>query len=146
MEKQERAFVALLNQVLIDHLTLDDEVVLDLEAASNMSSISEIQRSLRLELSRRHKRIRVHAANILQQEETIRLVRVLEREISLGRIAMRSDRNLRKDVGLQQTFLQLLLCFHPIYLRLALETLSDKSIFMKAENDVETLLSHLKLV
>lgn len=51
----------------------------------------------------------------------------VEREIASGGLSIRKDKQLFKDLGLRNLFLDMLCCYNPIWLRLGLETVTGQS-------------------
>ena len=54
-----------------------------------------------------------------------------ETEIEKRRLSVRPDKSLNKDVGMKRAFLELLLLYNPLWLRVGLETIFGEVIPME---------------
>jgi abnormal spindle-like microcephaly-associated protein len=75
--------------------------------------------SVRRELNR----LRRGACLVWQSPHVARTVAKVEVEVEKQRLAVRKDKDLNKDVGMKRTFLELLLSYNPLWLRIGLETI-----------------------
>ena len=88
---------------------------------------------------RRLNRLRLDACRLYERPEMSRVIRNLEVEVERGGLRVRRDRALHADMGLKQLVMQWLLSYHPLWLRLGLETVYGEIIHTEGADDLPTL-------
>ena len=134
MEKQEEAFTKFLNHQLV----AANDTIQAFSVASDVES-KQMAPQHRIEQNRQRQSIRRRVCSIFQSEQMTEMIFLLEQEIESGRIAVRPDRHLHADLGLQQQLMDILLSYHPIWLRIGLETIFNEILPMKSVDDFSTL-------
>ena len=72
--------------------------------------------------------VRRLAFGVYHSQELEEIQFLVDKEIVSGHLAIRKDKQLFRDLGLRNTFLQIVGAYHPIWLRLGLETVYGESI------------------
>jgi abnormal spindle-like microcephaly-associated protein len=75
----------------------------------------------------------------LQSPDVANILQKLEIEIEKYRFDMRKDKAIHKDVGMKKKFLQLILNYNPLWLRIGLETVFGRIIPMNGAADYVSL-------
>jgi hypothetical protein len=81
-------------------------------------------------------RLRRLACVLWQTPEVATVVTRMEVEVEKKRFMVRHDKSLNRDVGMKRTFLELVLTYHPLWLRLGLETIFGELIPLAGTGDV----------
>lgn len=68
----------------------------------------------------------------------------VEVEVESGRLLVRADRCPRRDVGLKKRLLELLLAYHPLWLRIGLETVFGELVNVQGTGDVVGISRYLQ--
>ena len=68
-------------------------------------------------------RLRRNACTLWSTPALANVIGKVENEIEVQRLMVRKDKDMNKDVGMKKGFLELLLTYHPIWLRIGLETI-----------------------
>uniref|UniRef100_A0A8C0W9M4 Calponin-homology (CH) domain-containing protein n=1 Tax=Castor canadensis TaxID=51338 RepID=A0A8C0W9M4_CASCN len=84
-------------------------------------------------------RLRRTACRLFTSEKMVKAIKKLEIEIEVGRLIVRKDRHLWKDVGERQKVLNWLLSYNPLWLRIGLETVYGELISLEDNSDVTGL-------
>ncbi|KAL0609157.1 Abnormal spindle-like microcephaly-associated protein-like protein [Plecturocebus cupreus] len=151
-EKQEQGFTWWLNFILTpDDFTVKTNIS-EVNAATlllgveNQHKISvpraptKEEMSLRAYTARcRLNRLRHAACRLFTSEKMVKAIKKLEIEIEAGRLIVRKDRHLWKDVGERQKVLNWLLSYNPLWLRIGLETIYGELISLEDNSDVTGL-------
>lgn len=151
-EKQEQGFTWWLNYILTpDDFTVKTHVpevnaatlVLGMENQHKISvpkAPTKDEVSLRAyTASCRMNRLRRTACSLFTSENMIKAIKKLEIEIEVGRLLVRKDRHLWKDIGKRQKVLNWLLSYNPLWLRIGLETVYGELIPLADNSDVTGL-------
>ncbi|XP_068930575.1 abnormal spindle-like microcephaly-associated protein isoform X1 [Petaurus breviceps papuanus] len=151
-EKQEQGFTWWLNFILTpDDLTVKANTsqvnaVTLLLGVENHYKISvpraptKDEMSLRAYTARcRLNRLRRKACHLFTSEKMVKAIKKLEVEIEAGRLLVRKDKHLWKDVGERQKILSWLLSYNPLWLRIGLETVFGELISLENNSDVAGL-------
>ncbi|XP_060220381.1 abnormal spindle-like microcephaly-associated protein [Meriones unguiculatus] len=151
-EKQEQGFTWWLNYVLTpDDFNVKTSVsevntatlVLGVENQHKISvpkAPTKDEASLRAyTASCRLNRLRRTACSLFTSEKMVKAIKKLEIEIELGRLIVRKDRHLWKDIGQRQKVLNWLLSYNPLWLRIGLETVYGELIPLADNSDVTGL-------
>ncbi|XP_075844260.1 abnormal spindle-like microcephaly-associated protein [Microtus pennsylvanicus] len=151
-EKQEQGFTWWLNYILTpDDFTVKTHVsevnaatlVLGVENQYKISvpkAPTKDEVSLRAyTASRRMNRLRRSACSLFTSENMVKAIKKLEIEIEVGRLLVRKDRHLWKDIGQRQKVLNWLLSYNPLWLRIGLETVYGELIPLADNSDVTGL-------
>ncbi|XP_031240091.1 abnormal spindle-like microcephaly-associated protein isoform X2 [Mastomys coucha] len=151
-EKQERGFTWWLNYILTpDDFTVKTNVSKVNAAtlvlgAENQHKISVPKAPTREEASlRAHtascrlNRLRRTACSLFTSEKMVKAIKKVEIEIEVGRLLVRKDRHLWKDIGQRQKVLNWLLSYNPLWLRIGLETVFGELIPLTDNSDVTGL-------
>ncbi|XP_048214214.1 abnormal spindle-like microcephaly-associated protein [Perognathus longimembris pacificus] len=151
-EKQEQGFTWWLNFILTpDDFTVKTNVpkvnaatlLLGVENPHKVSvprAPTKEEVSLRAYTARyRLNRLRRAACCLFTSEKMVKAIKRLEIEIEAGRLLVRKDRHLWKDVGERQKVLNWLLSYNPLWLRIGLETIYGELISLKDNSDVTGL-------
>ncbi|XP_073904825.1 abnormal spindle-like microcephaly-associated protein isoform X1 [Castor canadensis] len=151
-EKQEQGFTWWLNFILTpDDFTVKTNVP-EVNAATlllgveNPHKISVLRAPTKDEVSLRAytvrcrlNRLRRTACRLFTSEKMVKAIKKLEIEIEVGRLIVRKDRHLWKDVGERQKVLNWLLSYNPLWLRIGLETVYGELISLEDNSDVTGL-------
>nr|KAF6399570.1 assembly factor for spindle microtubules [Molossus molossus] len=148
-EKQQQGFTWWLNFILTpDDFTVKTNVsevnaatlVLGAESQHKLSvprAPTKDEMSLRAYTARcRLNRLRRAACRLFTSEKMVMAIRKLETEIEARRLTVRKDRHLWKDVGERQKVLNWLLSYHPLWLRIGLETVFGELLALEDNSDV----------
>ncbi|XP_038205101.1 abnormal spindle-like microcephaly-associated protein [Arvicola amphibius] len=151
-EKQEQGFTWWLNYILTpDDFTVKTHVS-EVNAATlvlgveNQHKISVPKAPTKDEVSLRAytascrmNRLRRTACSLFTSENMVKAIKKLEIEIEVGRLLVRKDRHLWKDIGQRQKVLNWLLSYNPLWLRIGLETVYGELIPLAGNSDVTGL-------
>ncbi|XP_041504869.1 abnormal spindle-like microcephaly-associated protein [Microtus oregoni] len=151
-EKQEQGFTWWLNYILTpDDFTVKTHVS-EVNAATlvlgveNQHKISVPKAPTKDEVSLRAytascrmNRLRRSACSLFTSENMVKAIKKLEIEIEVGRLLVRKDRHLWKDIGQRQKVLNWLLSYNPLWLRIGLETVYGELIPLADNSDVTGL-------
>ncbi|XP_052056737.1 abnormal spindle-like microcephaly-associated protein [Apodemus sylvaticus] len=151
-EKQEQGFTWWLNYILTpDDFTVKTKVskvnaatlVLGAESQHKISvpkAPTKEEVSLRAyTASCRLNRLRRAACSLFTSEKMVKAIKKVEIEIEVGRLLVRKDRHLWKDIGERQKVLNWLLSYNPLWLRIGLETVFGELIPLADNSDVTGL-------
>lgn len=151
-EKQEQGFTWWLNYILTpDDFTVKTNVskvnaaslVLGAESQHKISvpkAPTKEEVSLRAyTASCRLNRLRRTACSLFTSEKMVKAIKKVEIEIEVGRLLVRKDRHLWKDIGQRQKVLNWLLSYNPLWLRIGLETVFGELIPLADNSDVTGL-------
>ncbi|KAL1774848.1 abnormal spindle-like microcephaly-associated protein [Sigmodon hispidus] len=151
-EKQEQGFTWWLNYILTpDDFTVKTNVsevnaatlVLGAETQHKISvpkAPTKDEVSLRAyTASCRMNRLRRAACSMFTSEKMVKAIKKLEIEIEVGRLIVRKDRHLWKDIGQRQKVLNWMLSYNPLWLRIGLETVFGELIPLADNSDVTRL-------
>ncbi|XP_077968525.1 uncharacterized protein LOC120344825 isoform X2 [Styela clava] len=156
-KKQEHAYMTWLNYILTP-----DEFKSDLESKDNTLSSSKGKNktlqhsdifthnidksvpapsketaSLRVfRIRSRLDRLRRSACQLFQSESMINVVRKVEEAVESGHVKLRDDKRLWADVGNKTLVLDLILSFHPLWLRVCLEVVFGEILPIHANTDI----------
>ncbi|XP_049868951.1 protein abnormal spindle [Pectinophora gossypiella] len=83
--------------------------------------------------------LRRSARALLMNPEIATVFQKLNLQIEKKLIAIRTDRNLHLDVGLQKAIMELLLSYNPLWLRIGLEAIYGLVLPLKSNSDIEGL-------
>ncbi|XP_012872750.1 PREDICTED: abnormal spindle-like microcephaly-associated protein, partial [Dipodomys ordii] len=148
-EKQEQGFTWWLNFILTpDDFTVKTSVS-EVNAATLLLGVENPHKvsvpkaptkeevSLRAYTARcRLNRLRCTACCLFTSENMVKAIKRLEIEIEAGRLLVRKDRHLWKDVGERQKVLNWLLSYNPLWLRIGLETIYGELISLEDNSDI----------
>ncbi|KPJ08230.1 Protein abnormal spindle [Papilio machaon] len=87
--------------------------------------------------------LRRSARALLLSPEISQVFVKLNLQIDKKLIAIRNDRNLHLDVGLQKIIMELILSYNPLWLRIGLEAIYGFVIQLKSNNDIEGLTTFI---
>ncbi|RVE44466.1 hypothetical protein evm_010870 [Chilo suppressalis] len=93
--------------------------------------------------SHRLESLRRAARSLLKSPEIAQVFEKLNTQIERKLIAIRNDRNLHLDVGLQKIIMELLLSYNPLWLRIGLEAIYGITLPLKSNSDVEGLTTFI---
>ncbi|KAI5651756.1 abnormal spindle-like microcephaly-assoc'd, ASPM-SPD-2-Hydin domain-containing protein [Phthorimaea operculella] len=93
--------------------------------------------------SRRLESLRKSARALLMSPEMAQVFQKLNLQIEKKLIAIRTDRNLHLDVGLQKIIMELLLSYNPLWLRIGLEAIYGTVLPLKSNSDIEGLTTFI---
>ncbi|KOB64931.1 Microtubule binding protein, partial [Operophtera brumata] len=93
--------------------------------------------------SHRLKSLRKSARALLMSPENSQVFLKLNAQIEKKLIAIRTDRNLHLDVGLQKLIMELILSYNPLWLRIGLEAIYGIVLPLKSNNDIEGLTTFI---
>ncbi|KAG7302798.1 hypothetical protein JYU34_012775 [Plutella xylostella] len=93
--------------------------------------------------SHRLESLRRSARGLLMSPEIAQVFLKLNAQIEKKLIAIRTDRNLHLDVGLQKIIMELLLSYNPLWLRIGLEAIYGIVLPLKSNSDIEGLTSFI---
>nr|XP_044999428.1 abnormal spindle-like microcephaly-associated protein [Jaculus jaculus] len=151
-EKQEQGFTWWLNFILTpDDFSVKTNVP-EVNAATLLLGVENQHKlsvpraptkdevSLRTYTARcRLNRLRRTAYHLFTSENMVKAIKKLEIEIEVGRLIVRKDRHLWKDIGERQKVLNWLLSYNPLWLRIGLETVYGELISLVDNSDVTGL-------
>lgn len=89
--------------------------------------------------SHRLESLRKSARALLMSPEISPVFQKLNAQIEKKLIAIRIDRNLHLDVGLQKMIMEMILSYNPLWLRIGLEAIYGLVLPLKSNNDIEGL-------
>ncbi|CAB3223961.1 unnamed protein product [Arctia plantaginis] len=87
--------------------------------------------------------LRRSARALLMSPEISLVFQKLTMQIEKKLIAIRTDRNLHLDVGLQKIIMELLLSYNPLWLRIGLEAIYGLILPLKSNSDIEGLTTFI---
>ncbi|XP_026751723.2 protein abnormal spindle [Galleria mellonella] len=93
--------------------------------------------------SHRLESLRKAARTLLMSPEITLVIQKLNAQIEKKLIAIRTDRNLHLDVGLQKIIMDLLLSYNPLWLRIGLEAIYGIVLPLKSNSDIEGLTTFI---
>lgn len=93
--------------------------------------------------SHRLQSLRRAARALIKTPEIAQVFLKLNAQIEKKLIAIRTDRNLHLDIGLQKAIMELLLSYNPLWLRLGLEAIYGIMIPLRSNNDIEGLTTFI---
>ncbi|XP_075973347.1 microtubule assembly factor abnormal spindle [Anticarsia gemmatalis] len=93
--------------------------------------------------SHRLESLRRSARALLMSPEIAQVFQKLTLQIEKKLIAIRTDRNLHLDVGLQKVIMELLLSYNPLWLRIGLEAIYGLVLPLKSNSDIEGLTTFI---
>ncbi|KAL4709961.1 hypothetical protein ACJJTC_003924 [Scirpophaga incertulas] len=93
--------------------------------------------------SRRLESLRKAARTLFKSPEITLVFIKLNAQIQRKLIAIRSDRNLHLDIGLQKVIMEILLSYNPLWLRIGLEAIYGTILPLKSNSDVEGLTTFI---
>lgn len=93
--------------------------------------------------SRRLESLRRSARALLMSPEIIQVFQKLTAQIEKKLIAIRTDRNLHLDVGLQKIIMELLLSYNPLWLRIGLEAIYGLVLPLKSNSDIDGITTFI---
>ncbi|KAF9806478.1 hypothetical protein SFRURICE_001273 [Spodoptera frugiperda] len=93
--------------------------------------------------SHRLESLRRSARTLLMSPEIAIVFQKLTAQIDKKLIAIRADRNLHLDVGLQKIIMELLLSYNPLWLRIGLEAIYGLVLPLHSNSDVEGLTTFI---
>uniref|UniRef100_A0A672IQM6 Calponin-homology (CH) domain-containing protein n=1 Tax=Salarias fasciatus TaxID=181472 RepID=A0A672IQM6_SALFA len=79
--------------------------------------------------------LRRSACQIFMSEPMVKAIQRLEVEVEAGRLRVRVDRHLWKDIGERKKVLNWLLSYNPLWLRIGLETIYGELIPLQSNSD-----------
>lgn len=124
MEKQQQGFETWINYTIAPS---DDKLVGTSDKHDDDSATEN--HSLRiLALKQQDALIRRQAAELYHSTDMDGVVYSIEREVCERRLCVRKDREIHADLGLQRLLVELVLSYHPMWLRLGLETILNVTI------------------
>eukprot|EP00937_MAST-01D_sp_MAST-1D-sp2_P004943 g4943.t1 len=132
-EKQEHGLTEWVNFV-VNPPDEDEEMAKELEAASDDSSKGTFRL---LQRTRQEAKVRRQAYDTYVDTISDELQMDIERQISSGVLMIRPDRDLFADVGLRESFVELLFSYNSAWLRAGLETTFGEVIDMKWATEKE---------
>ena len=94
--------------------------------------------------TQRQASIRRRAFRIYQSRDMDNVCFAIDKEVASGHIAVRKDRELHADLGLRKRVMDLLFCYHPVWLRLGLETVFGEIIPMRSSSEHDAGCSVLR--
>lgn len=152
VQKLEKEFMTWLNCILTPPADLDSnvEVKVDVGKAWLENKSKDVpaaptreQVSIMYHNSHRLQSLRRAARALLMSPEIQLVFKKLIAQIEKKIIAVRSDKNLHLNVGLQKTILELLLCYNPLWLRIGLEVIYGVVLPMKSNSDIDGLTTFI---
>ena len=152
VQKQESGFMKWLNFILTpDNMGDDEESTLapgKIDVAKLWRACSSNVRvpraptrealSLRAYTARREmNRLRRHACTLWQTPGVAQVITRVEIEIEKKGLMIRKDRSINKDVGMKKGFLEILLSYNPLWLKIGLETVYGEVLsFARGVDDI----------
>ena len=94
--------------------------------------------------TQRQASIRRRAFRIYQSRDMDNVCFSIDKEVSKGGMAVRKDRELHADLGQRKRVMDLMFCYHPVWLRLGLETVFGEIVPMRASSAKDAGRSVLK--
>ncbi|XP_068632187.1 protein abnormal spindle [Battus philenor] len=148
VDKFEQEFKRWLNYILTPPSDLDSNVEQkvdvgkvwienrnkDVPVAPTKEQVSSIYHN-----SHRLESLRRSARALLLGPEIAPVAVKLNAQIEKKLIAIRTDRNLHLDVGLQKVIMELLLSYNPLWLRIGLEAIYGQVLPLRSNSDIEGL-------
>ncbi|XP_029939617.1 abnormal spindle-like microcephaly-associated protein [Salarias fasciatus] len=144
MEKQERGFTFWFNYVLTpDDFKVNTEVNKDAAVCLAMAAkVNLLEAPTKEDMSfstytarRKLNHLRRSACQIFMSEPMVKAIQRLEVEVEAGRLRVRVDRHLWKDIGERKKVLNWLLSYNPLWLRIGLETIYGELIPLQSNSD-----------
>jgi len=150
VEKQESGFSKWLNFVLTPECLDEDGEVANpskLDVAKLWRACSSEARvpraptrevlSMRAYSARKQlNRLRRHACILWQTPAVAKVIARMEIEVEKKRLIVRQDKSLNRDVGMKRSFLELVLTYNPLWLRIGLETIFGELLPLSGAGDV----------
>lgn len=93
--------------------------------------------------SHRLESLRRAARALLRSPEMQEVLVKLQAQIEKKLIAIRKDKNLHLDIGLQKMIMEILLSYNPLWLRIGLEAIYGQILPLKSNNDIEGLTTFI---
>ncbi|KAJ1520106.1 hypothetical protein ONE63_004327 [Megalurothrips usitatus] len=87
--------------------------------------------------------LRKAAAALIRSRDVASVLQKISVRVDQKLLAIREDRDLHVDVGLQQGVLELLLCYNPLWLRIGLEAVYGRTVPLKSNCDYVGLTTFL---
>lgn len=152
VDKFEKEFKRWLNCVLTPPADLDSnvEMKVDVGKAWIENRNKEVplaptreQVSSMYHNSHRLESLRRSARSLLKSPEIAQVFQKLNAQIDKKLIAIRTDRNLHLDVGLQRVIMELLLSYNPLWLRIGLEAIYGLVLPLKSNSDIDGLTTFI---
>lgn len=152
VEKFEKEFKRWLNCILTPPADLDSNVEqkIDVGKAWIENRNKEVptaptkeQVCSKYHNSHRLESLRKSARALLMNPEMVLVYQKLNAQIEKKLIAIRTDRNLHLDVGLQKAIMELLLSYNPLWLRIGLEAIYGLVLPLKSNSDIEGLTTFI---
>lgn len=152
VQKLEQEFMRWLNCVLTPPADLDSNVEqnvdvgkawLDNRSKEVPAAPTREQVSNAYHNSHRLDSLRKAARALLLSPEIVLVFKKLTAQIEKKLIAVRTDKNIHLDVGLQKSILELLLCYNPLWLRIGLEVIYGLVLPLKSNSDIEGLTTFI---
>ncbi|KAG6445889.1 abnormal spindle-like microcephaly-associated protein homolog [Manduca sexta] len=152
VEKFETEFKRWLNYILTPPADLDSNVEqkIDVGKAWIENRNKEIpaaptkeQVSSAYHNSHRLEGLRRSARNLLLSADIAQVFLKLNAQIEKKLIAIRNDRNLHLDIGLQKIIMELLLSYNPLWLRIGLEAIYRTVLPLRSNSDIEGLTTFI---
>jgi abnormal spindle-like microcephaly-associated protein len=120
-DKQEKGFAHWINYTLYppeQQLELEEDEQAAMAAKGLESNAGVFQQLVQ---TRHDAAMRRRAFQLYHNSDMDSLMLKIETEVKSGRLAIRTDRDLHADIGLRESIVQLLLSYHPTWLRCGLE-------------------------
>lgn len=93
--------------------------------------------------SHRLESLRRSARNLLMGNDMAQVFMKVNAQIDKKLIAIRPDRNLHMDVGLQKLIMEILLSYNPLWLRIGLEAIYGIVLPLKSNSDIDGLTTFI---
>ncbi|XP_039753829.1 protein abnormal spindle [Pararge aegeria] len=93
--------------------------------------------------SHRLESLRRSARALLRSPEINQVFLKLQAQIEKKLIAIRNDKNLHLDIGLQRIIMEIILSYNPLWLRIGLEAIYGLVLPLKSNNDIEGLTTFI---
>ncbi|KAM9824658.1 abnormal spindle-like microcephaly-associated protein [Neosynchiropus ocellatus] len=146
MEKQARGFTWWLNYVLTqEDFRVTTEVTTVSAACLSVGAsekVSVVRAPTKEEVSfsmytahRRLNRLRRAACRLFTSDAMVKAIRKLELEVEAGRLVVRRDRPVWRDIGKRQQVLTWILSYNPLWLRIGLETIFGELVPLTCNSD-----------
>ncbi|CAK1595962.1 unnamed protein product [Parnassius mnemosyne] len=152
VDKFEQEFKRWLNYILTPPADLDSNIdqKIDVGKAWIENRNKEVpaaptkeQVSSRYHNRHRLESLRRSARAMLMSSDMSQVFMKLNAQIEKKLIAIRNDRNLHLDVGLQKVIMELLLSYNPLWLRIGLEAIYGLVLPLKSNSDIEGLTTFI---
>ncbi|RZF43813.1 hypothetical protein LSTR_LSTR006354 [Laodelphax striatellus] len=88
--------------------------------------------------------VRRAATALLLSYDIAHVLHKVHTAIEKGSIQVRADKDLHMDLGLQGIVVKLLMCYHPLWLRVALEAVYGRGIHLRSNSDVVGLIAFIR--